>query len=204
LLVATAEEAAEETGNAFNFMEELATQSARNIQNAFADFFFDAFTGELRTAEDMFRSFGNAILRTWSNILAQMAVESMKSNLFPLIMKLVGGIGGFFGMATNMPTPTGSYPGGYAPSGYADPIGTYATGTNFVPQTGLYNLHKGEAVIDAQQNAKGGETVIQPVVVIQAWDTRDVTRNMDTISAGLAQSLRSNSSFREAVRKYGR
>jgi hypothetical protein len=34
--------------------------------------------------------------------------------------------------------------------------GSYATGTDFVPETGLYVLHRGEAVTPASENRGGG------------------------------------------------
>ena len=38
--------------------------------------------------------------------------------------------------------------------------GSYATGTNYVPETGIYMLHQGEAVIPASRNMNGGGSSI--------------------------------------------
>lgn len=38
-------------------------------------------------------------------------------------------------------------------------LGMYALGTDYVPKTGLYGLHQGEAVIPADQNRGGSQTV---------------------------------------------
>jgi hypothetical protein len=46
---------------------------------------------------------------------------------------------------------TGDNGGGYDPGD-----GSFATGTNYVPHTGLYTLHQGEAVVPKEQNKKGG------------------------------------------------
>jgi len=181
------------TDNTFNFMEELATQSAHNIQNAFSTFFFQAFKGELQSAKEAFAEFGNAVLQMMANLAAEWVALQIMTGIKTGLGMLFGG-----GAAT---TSTGAT--GMATAGQSF-IASHAAGTPYIPQTGLYKLHKGEAVIDAQKNSQGGGTTIQPVVVIQAWDARDVSRNMDTISNGLAQSLRSNSNFREAVKKYGR
>lgn len=50
-------------------------------------------------------------------------------------------------------------------------MGSYASGTDYVPQTGPYILHRGEAVIPANQNT-GGQTTINLIVdgqVFQQW-----------------------------------
>lgn len=56
------------------------------------------------------------------------------------------------------------FPGSPAPAAPAAPVlDSYATGTPYVPQTGNYKLHQGEAVIPAQQNpanAPGGMRVV--------------------------------------------
>lgn len=53
-------------------------------------------------------------------------------------------------------------PGGYRDGGLVsrDVLGSYAAGTDYVPMDGLYELHKGEAVVPAQQNA-GGPLVLE-------------------------------------------
>jgi len=68
---------AEEAGKQFNAMEEFAKQSARNMQNAFSDFFFKAFTGELRSIKEVFADFGRAVLQMISNILAKLLLIKM-------------------------------------------------------------------------------------------------------------------------------
>lgn len=79
---------ANETKKEFVAMEEFAKESARNIQNAFSDFFFKAFSGELKNAKQLFADFGRAMLQTISNILAQKLVTSMFNNI---------GLGGLLG-----------------------------------------------------------------------------------------------------------
>jgi hypothetical protein len=54
------------------FMEEIWSETARNMQNAFSDFFYDAITGQLKTLEDYILSFANSMARTLSNILSAM------------------------------------------------------------------------------------------------------------------------------------
>lgn len=62
------------TKTELTMMEEFAKESARNIQTAFSDFFFNAFTGQLQSAKQAFADFGRAVVRTISNIVAQTLV----------------------------------------------------------------------------------------------------------------------------------
>ena len=75
--------------------------------------------------------------------------------------------------------------------------GSYATGTNYVPETGLYLLHQGEAVIPASQNngsmSTGGSTIIQNYsgdIVLP-----NVT-NYDEFRASMARDMRMDRAFR--------
>lgn len=71
------EDAKGDLGETFDFFEEMAKQSARNVQDAFSDFFFKAFTGELRNLKEVFADFGRSMLQMFSNLLAQKLVLTM-------------------------------------------------------------------------------------------------------------------------------
>jgi len=157
----------EDVKKSFNAMEEFGKQAARNIQDAFSNFFFKAFTGELRNLKDVFADFGRAILQSISNILAQAFVTKMFESL---------GLGALLG---------------------------FQTGTPYIPKTGLYMLHKGEAVIPAHEvKEAGGGVVININQVIQAWDAEDVYRNRKTLSAAIAQEIQTNSKIRGVIKQY--
>jgi len=75
--------------------------------------------------------------------------------------------------------------------------GSYATGTDYVPETGIYLLHQGEAVIPAAQNngsvGTGGSTIIQNYsgdIVLP-----NVT-NYDEFRASMARDMRMDRTFR--------
>lgn len=56
-------------------------------------------------------------------------------------------------------------------------LGSYATGTDRVPETGLYQLHKGEAVITANENAAGGRAPVININAPAGFAPRTRTRN---------------------------
>jgi len=46
-----------------------------NMQTTFSSFFQDAFTGQLKKAKDYFNAFGQSLLKTFSDVIAQMLVR---------------------------------------------------------------------------------------------------------------------------------
>ena len=78
------DEAADESEQAIKRMEEFAKQSARNIQDAFADFFFDPFDDGL---DGLFNNFVDTLRRMVANLLA--------SNLLGFLSSLGGPVGSF-------------------------------------------------------------------------------------------------------------
>jgi hypothetical protein len=67
----------------------------------------------------------------------------------------------------------------------------YQGGTSYVPQTGTYMLHKGEAVIPASQNSSGGRAVNVTVNVnASIGSTYDVKRLCQEIGFELENALR--------------
>ena len=86
---------------------ELSQRTAEAMQSNFSDLFYDAITGELDSFSDYFRAFGKSILRAWSDIMGQMAAQSifgddfkgggLLSQLGGWFRNLGGGSGGDFG-----------------------------------------------------------------------------------------------------------
>lgn len=79
-------------------------------------------------------------------------------------------------------------------------VGSLQTGTDYVPHTGLYQLHQGESVIPAGENQGGSQTVI----VINAVDAKSfddvVRRNPESILSVSHRSSRTGGSFRRILR----
>jgi hypothetical protein len=66
------------------------------------------------------------------------------------------------------------------------PLGSYATGTDYVPRTGLYQLHQGEAVTSAADNAASGGLYMPITISAPGADVGAVAR----IESSLAQFKR--------------
>lgn len=97
--------------------------------------------GKLR---DVLRGIGQDILQI---VTKKIVLDPIQKELDGV---LKGGLGGLF-------KGFGGGGGGGGGFGFLDElfVGSFATGTRFVPRTGLALLHEGEAVIPAEQNARG-------------------------------------------------
>ena len=197
-------ETAKETVKEFNAMEEFAKQSARNMQNAFSQFFFKAFTGELKTVREIFVDFGRAILQMISNILAKLL-------LIKMITAAAGPSGKIFGVAVNTLFHEGGTVqkrqrrfirahGGLSP----DEVPIIAqTGEGVLSRRGMQTLGGSDNLraLNRGEDTRGGVT-INVNQVIQAWDARDVWRNRKALSAAIADDIYNNGKIRSVIRSY--
>ena len=198
-------ESAKDTAKQFNAMEEFAKQSARNMQNAFSQFFFKAFTGELRSVKEVFADFGRAVLQMISNILAKLL-------LIKIFTAMAGPGGNIFGV------PVGSlfHEGGIirsrhkrfikAHQGLApDDVPIVAqTGEGILSRRGMSALGGSENLkaLNRGEETKGSGVTINVNQVIQAWDAQDVWRNRKMLSEAIADDIYNNGKIRSVIRSY--
>lgn len=104
-----AEESARQSGNPFAYyllslknasdksnefwasLKTLAEDTAKNLQQSFSDFFFDAFTGKLQTATQLWNNFLTSMLRALSDFMSKQLVRSF---LNIILGGSTGGAGG--------------------------------------------------------------------------------------------------------------
>jgi hypothetical protein len=198
-------ESAKEAAKQFNAMEEFAKQSARNMQNAFSEFFFKAFTGELRNMREIFADFGRAVLQMISNILAKLL-------LIKLFTAMAGASGTIFGVPVGSLFHQGGlvrkHRGGFirAHSGLApDEVPIIAqTGEGILSRQGMRTLGGPDnlrALNRGEETGAGGVT-ININQVIQAWDAQDVWRNRKALSNAIADDIYNNGKIRSVIRSY--
>ena len=73
--------------------------------------------------------------------------------------------------------------------------GSFATGTPYVPETGLYQLHKGEAVIPRNENTGGDK--IQINITVNGGETSDLaSRIAREVQRGLINAKTGKSKYR--------
>lgn len=177
------------------------------MQTDFQTLFYDAFTGQLKTAQDYFVAWGQQILKIFSDVLAQMVTEWMQTQL----VKGFGSLFGWFGgggnsvpqsqLADDLAAPQMYHFGGAirAHSGLAvDEVPIIAqTGEGILSRKGMSNL----ARLNSGGGMGGGNTY-NPVIVIRAWDYSDVAAHERDIEASMINMLQKNGALRMALKKY--
>ncbi|MFA6635685.1 MAG: hypothetical protein WCV56_01045 [Candidatus Omnitrophota bacterium] len=197
---------AKNINSSFNAMEEFAKQSARNMQNAFSQFFFQVFTGELKSVKDIFSEFTRAMLQMISNIIAKILLIKMFS-------ALAGAGGSIFGIPVGQIFHSGGvvrkyHNGGIirAHQGLApDEVPIIAqTGEGILSRRGMRNIGGSDNLraINRGEGFSGTNITVNVNQVIQAWDAQDVWRNRRTLSDAVAKELETNGNFRKALRQY--
>ena len=195
----------QEAAQGFNAMLEFARQTAHNMENAFSDLFFKAFTGELNSVKEVFASFGKAMLQTISNILARIV-------MIKILTAAAGPAGSIAGIPISKLFHTGGmvrkHQGGmiYAHEGLApDEIPIIAqTGEGVLSRKGMNALGGS----DTLRQLNDGKSLQQPSVtvnvtqVIQAWDSQDVWRNRKALSSAIADDIYNNGKIRSVIRNY--
>lgn len=149
---------------------EYAKEAARNIQDAFANFLFDPFQDGLK-----------GMLRGFVDVVRRMLAEMASAKVFGAKSSGGLGLGGFLS----------SLFGGSSSSGEIGEVITsvfpkYASGTDYVPRTGLALVHKGERITPAGQNRGSSGMTFAPVYNI---DARGATMEL---AAALPAILRKN------------
>jgi len=92
-------------------MGQYISQTINNLQNSLSMFLTDAFTGQLKSAEDYFRSFCNAIVKAWADMIARMAAEWMRNKVLSWVTG-GGGAGGWMGLLSSVFSLGGLFGGG--------------------------------------------------------------------------------------------
>lgn len=156
---------------------DLVSQKFEGIfTSSFASAFAD-FASGAKSASEAFKDFANSVVQQLSRMYAEATAKNIwnvlngkgaaggdagggAGGLFGGFMKLIGLDGG-----SSSPGPIGGSDFAADASLLPGLSGSFATGTDYVPQTGIYQLHKGEAVVPASENGRGGVTI-----VVQATD----------------------------------
>ncbi len=112
---------------------QIAQDLASNMTNIFGNFFNNVLRGQITSAKELFVEFGNFVLSIISRLMAEM-----------LVLKILTGLG--IGAASKTTSSTGAT---------ASPvIATAQEGAEYIPYTGLYQLHGGEKVIPRYDSNK--------------------------------------------------
>lgn len=179
-------------------LERLRSESellAEKFDTIFKDSFSDAFSDFIsgaKNAKDAFKSFADSVTQQINRIVSQAIATDISKALGITGGGSgggAGGIGGFFSMlfggagggSSFMNFGGGSVPLEWSGAGFE-------TGTDYVPRTGLAMLHKGEAVIPASENMRGGGGAPM-TVIIQTPDVGSFRSSEGQVTAQMARMM---------------
>ena len=173
-------------------MRDVAGKTASAMAQSFSDGFYNVFTGQIKSVQDMFADFGRSVLKILSDVLAQLLISATLGRVWGSFNLLglkfhQGGIvrahGGYLA-SDEVPIIAQSGEGIISRKGMAN-LGAY----------NLQRLNRGNGV------GTGGVTInINPV--IQAWDSRDVYRNRNMITGIVSDAIKSNTQLRKIIKDY--
>lgn len=192
---------ASESGNqkfksSFDAKVEIATQAVRNIQNAFADFFYQGLTGQLESAKDVFSSFAGSILQMLSQVLAKIL-------LIKALSALAGPGGSIFGVGLDSIFHTGGVVrrahSGMLARGEVPIIAQ--SGEGIISRRGMEAIGaQNFSKINQGQSTGGGDTYI----TINAVDTQSfrdaLARNGKSIISIVGDNIGNNGALRKTIR----
>ena len=149
--------------DAFNTYVDNATNAAAQARELFTNAFRnmeDALVNFVKTGKLDFRSLADSII----NDLIRIEIRKNMAGIFgsPGVQGSISGGGFGGGIGGGISGVIGKLFGANDPTMSADygSFGAYATGTDYVPKTGLYQLHEGERVTPAAANdSRGGHTI---------------------------------------------
>lgn len=176
----------------------LAQAFDRVFTEAAADAFSDFIDGT-KSASEAFKSFVDSVTRQINRMVAEDLAVKLKKIIFGEGKS--GGSGsalgsifaGFFGSGTSSSAGTASmaaaFPNDLNPIGAL--VGKFASGTDYVPRTGLALVHKGEAIIPASGNKAPLQLVINQSFA-PGTDRRTVAQAAAASAAAASDAMRRN------------
>ena len=221
------EETQKKMANMFTLGSTMAASFYQDMKGSLDTFFNDVFTGQINNAQKLFTNFGNALIKTFSNAIAQMAANwLMFGSMFGSSNNITGGIFGAIGsIAGAFAGAGGAISSNVAP--FTAPNATQMAGMHFHSGGMIQKAHDGLGVdevpiiaqsgegvlsrngmsnlakLNAGQGGGGGGVTINITPIIQAWDAQDVLRNMTTITTAISTNIMNNGQLRTMIKQYG-
>jgi hypothetical protein len=199
----------DEAQEKFNAVKEIVAGTARAMQQSMGDFFFNALSGQLQSAQEMFANFGNTVLRILADVFAKIL-------MIKAITILAGSSGTLFGIPIGQLFHEGGmikkmHAGGSirrAHEGMAlasDEVPIIAqTGEGILSRKGMAAIG-GEATLDRLNKGGGANQQavnITPILVVKAFDAADILRHKRQIEGIIVDAIISNRGVRQKIKQY--
>jgi len=174
----------------FNLMGDLAKSTWDGIGQGLHQLVSGIMRGELKKGADMWRIFGNIVLDVIADIIAQL----IRALIVQTMLKAMG-----------LAFP--SLGGGGSPAGPGDIFASAQTGLNYVPATGLYQLHQGEKVIPTGKVNFDEKEFVIDLKIINAITPESIARGLthteprETVINIIAADASKSGTIRQVIRR---
>ncbi len=176
---------------ASNTVKRVADAMSQSLGN----FFYNVLTRQITSAKQAFAEFGQSVLRILTDVIARLILQ----------LTLQKAIQSAFGM----PSFSFFHSGGQVKRAHSgtlaqDEVPIIAQeGEGILTRQGMGRLGANNLKsLNRGESMDGGGGGSGPVVVIQAWDTRDIQRNSKAIEELIANAMRRNGSLRGVMKRY--
>jgi uncharacterized protein YukE len=210
---------------------DVANKLTTSLSTAFSSFIEDAFSGQLKRAQDYFAAFGNSILSIFSQMISKMVAEWIAFQLMLAGKKVFFSVINALGATGGAASGQGASQGTYGSENFVD-IQSNTVASPYLHSGGFIRAHSGytakdEVPIIAQsgegilsrrgmnalgatnfnklnrgEGGGGGGLNINIMPVIQAWDVTDIYRNKSAITSIISEAIRNNSDLRKVIKQY--
>jgi hypothetical protein len=172
-------------------IEDATKQIAQAMTTNLSTFFFDAFTRQLKTAQEYFSNFGKAILQILTQVLAKWVLVKTVGAIFPTLLPFFhqgGVIRAHSGYLAKDEVPIIAQAG----EGVLSRKGMSALGG----ADNLAKLNRGYGI-----SGKGGVNIyVTPI--IQLWSASDVERNQGVLVSAVSKAITNNAQIRKIIKEY--
>ncbi len=204
------EKSAKKTKKEFGAMGQFLSDTATAMSNSMSDFFFKVFTREVKSAKDVFREFGRAMLRIIADLIARWIVFSVILKALQAVPGIgpiataVSSVGGFGG-----PTPQTKHLGGPVMPSYqfGGEVPALVQPGEFIVNRRAATRNRG--LLEQINRGEPMEESAQPVVVVNlsAIDPQTgaefLLRNANTIAEAVSREiLQNNGQLRKIQRRF--
>jgi hypothetical protein len=199
---------------------EVANQLTTSLSTAFAGFINDAFTGQLKRAQDYFAEFGKSIINIFAQAIAKMAADWIAFRVMIAGKNMIGNVLGLLGNLGGGSSTQGVSSGIYGSSSFVN-IPTNTVATPYYHSGGIIRAHNGLAVDEVPIIAQTGERVLSRAqnkeyesnmgktinYYIYAMDASSFAqmlyKNKGSIHSIVSSGMRQNTPMRGSVKSYG-
>jgi lambda family phage tail tape measure protein len=206
------EQSRQALANWADYGKQVAQQLVDSMSTSFSNFFFDAFSGQLKTAQDYFKAFGDAVMKIIADITARLITLWIIEQIVGIATSgasTAAGAAGSIAMGGTRAVMS-MHTGGQVKRAHtgmlaSDEVPIIAqTGEGVISRRGMGALGRGKFdALNRGEGVGGGTTVNYYIIANDAKSFSDLMRkNKAIIHEEVVSGIRQNGSIRTTMRDY--